>query len=152
MNPPERYDAFLSYRSSSSGKKAVQLRQALHSLGKRHGLGEAIEIFLDLNSLKAGSLGENIAEALEASRTFVLLVDSTTHESPWVTREIEAWLASGGSPERLFLVRNDQNLDLSWNSKTGTFASVDLLPPPLRGLTDPLPCLRQDACSVPLAC
>ncbi len=134
MNPPERYDAFLSYRSSSSGKKAVQLRQALHSLGKRHGLGEAIEIFLDLNSLKAGSLGENIAEALEASRTFVLLVDSTTHESPWVTREIEAWLASGGSPERLFLVRNDQNLDLSWNSKTGTFASVDLLPPPLRGL------------------
>ncbi|WP_329000362.1 toll/interleukin-1 receptor domain-containing protein [Kribbella sp. NBC_00709] len=130
--PVAGYDAFVSYRSASSGRQARQLDRALFHLGKRHRTDRAPNVFLDTSDLVAGTLNEKIERALDVSRSLVVLLDSTTKESPWVAKEIEYWLANGGAAERLFLVRTDPALNLSWDRAANGFARPDELPTPLR--------------------
>ena len=63
-----------------------------------------------------------------------MLLDQTTRDSRWVEEEIATWLAHGGDPERLFLVRTSPELDLSWGE--GGFAHPEQLPKPLRTAFD----------------
>ncbi|MGW6194794.1 TIR domain-containing protein [Kribbella sp. NPDC055110] len=128
------YDAFVSYRSGSSGRQARQLSRALFNLGKRHLNDRNLNVFLDANRLVAGALDANIKRALKASRALVVVLDASTKRSTWVAEEIEYWLANGGSSDRLFLVRTDPELDLSWNKDAKGFASPEQLPAPLRSL------------------
>ncbi len=128
----ERYDLFISYRSAKSGRHATALRRALYAFDKRHSNGD-LRVFLDRISLKNGPLSEHIKEGLKRSRCLVVLVDSTTFESPWVNTEIATWLENGGSAEKLFLIKTDQ-VDLTWNEKNGDFRSPEQLPPALRGV------------------
>ena len=66
--------------------------------------------------MKNGPLSKHIEEGLRRSRCLVVLVDSTTRESPWVDTEITTWLENGGSAEKLFLIKTDQ-VDLTWDEE-----------------------------------
>jgi hypothetical protein len=135
LNDPVRgYDAFISYRSASSGRHARQLSRALHALSRRHLKDRRLSVFLDTDILNAGGLDTALKNALSASRALVVLLDPTTADSPWVAAEIEHWLASGGAPERLFLVRTDPQLDLTWDREASGFRDAEPLPAPLRTL------------------
>lgn len=126
----EQYDAFISYRTGQSSKAAEYVNTALHNLGRRHQAGRPMRIFLDKSSLATGGLTRNIEDALLRSKNLIVLLDETTHESPWVSLEIARWLEGGGNPEHLYLVRTSPELDLSWN-EVG-FVHPDRLPAPLR--------------------
>ena len=128
------YDLFISYRSEKSGRHAVALRDALYALDKRTQGDRPMRIFLDRISLKTGGLGPNITRGLESSRHLVVLLDETTVKSAWVEQEIREWLAAGGTPDRLHLVRTSAQLNLDWNKTTGNFHAPDALPPALSGL------------------
>lgn len=128
----ERYDAFISYASASSGRHARQINRALFRLGRRHLKGRSLNVFLDVTSLKAGDLGRNIENALERSNALLVLLDRTTKDSPWVTRELEHWFTHGGGHDRTFLVRTDPELDLTWDEQARGYRSPEGLPVPLR--------------------
>lgn len=128
----ESYDLFISYRSAKSGRHATALRRALYAFDKRHA-NVGLRIFLDRISLKNGPLSKHIEEGLRRSRCLVVLVDSTTRESPWVDTEITTWLEKGGSAEKLFLIKTDQ-VDLTWDEGKKDFRSPEQLPPALCGL------------------
>lgn len=130
----DRYDAFISYRSASSGRHARHISQALFRLSKRHLDSGDLRLFLDTSTLNAGDLGRNIENALAHSTAVVVLLDATTKDSPWVRRELTYWFTHGGSPERTFLVRTDPALDLSWNEREGRFNHPGHLPTPLRSV------------------
>jgi hypothetical protein len=130
----ESYAAFLSYRSTSLAP-AKQIRKALLALARRHG-AEQFRVFLDTSSLLVGSLNAEITGALEGSQHLVVLLGHDTAGSTWVEREIEHWLAHGGSPDRLFLVRLEPAVDLTWDEATGTFAHPEAVPAPLRSCFD----------------
>jgi hypothetical protein len=132
VNPQSApFDAFISYRSSSSGQQARNISKALFALSKRHLHDRNLRIFLDTKALSAGNLDDNITQALDRSRCLVACLDKTTVDSPWVAKEIEYWLSHGGSSTRLFLARTG-DVDLRWNSSTGKFVNEELLPEPLR--------------------
>jgi hypothetical protein len=128
----EGFDVFVSYRSASSRPQAQQVSLALFNLSKRHLVGRNLRVFLDTDDLTAGSLDRNITRALDGSRTLVVCLDPTTVDSPWVSKEIDYWLTHGGHPSRMFLVRTNPALDLSWDAERGTFTAADAIPVPLR--------------------
>ncbi|CAM3974580.1 TIR domain-containing protein [Smaragdicoccus niigatensis] len=129
-----RYDAFISYRTTTSAKAAKQLQRALVSLSKRHGTDRRIALFLDIQSLIAGELEAEIKSALESSRSLIVLLATGTKESPWVDKEIEYWLGHGGDLSRFFLVRHDPRVNLEWNEVDQNFAFPEGLPTSLSGL------------------
>ena len=126
------YDLFISYRSAKSGRHATALRRALYAFDKRHA-NVGLRIFLDRISLKNGPLSKHIEDGLRRSRCLVVLIDSTTRESPWVDTEITTWLKNGGSAEKLFLIKTDQ-VDLAWDKEKKNFRSPEQLPPALCGV------------------
>lgn len=130
----DTYDAFISYRSARSGEHARQLRGALAGLHSYRSEARPLRVFLDRISLRAGELDDRIIAALRVSRHLIVVLDRTTHESNYVNMEIQEWRAAGGSPDRLFLVRTDAELDLGWDDETGNFRNPDALPPALSGI------------------
>ncbi|RKT88764.1 TIR domain-containing protein [Saccharopolyspora antimicrobica] len=127
----QRYHAFISYHSPAR-REAKRLKHVLHAIAKRHDAGADFAVYLDTSDLRPGSLGGEIRSALAQSRCLIVLLDRTTVRSSWVAQEIELWLAGGGSPQRLFLVRLDPELNLAWDADRGTFADAEALPAPLR--------------------
>jgi len=127
----EGYDAFISYKRSSH-LAARRLRDDLYSVAKRHRGDDGLRVFLDTAHLRPGSLTAEIRAAVEKSRNLVVVLDTETVESPWVAAEVEHWLATGGTRDRLFLVRVDERLDLAWG--TSGFRSPQGIPAPLRDL------------------
>ncbi|WP_169515793.1 toll/interleukin-1 receptor domain-containing protein [Amycolatopsis nigrescens] len=128
-----RYHAFISYRSTAR-RAAKRLKHDLYAIAKRHAAGTGFAVYLDTSDLRPGPLSEEILTAVAQSRCLIVLLDRTTVESSWVAQEISHWLDSGGSPERLFLVRLDPELNLDWDPARGTFREPDALPAPLREL------------------
>ena len=129
-----RYDAFISYRASTSARAARQLQRALGALSKRHRPDYPLNIFLDTQSLVAGGLDDAIKAALDDSRALIVLLAPGTKDSPWVDMEIRYWLEHGGSLDRLFLVRHDPALDLSWSDGDRNFVDPHAIPSALSGL------------------
>ncbi|MFE7740720.1 TIR domain-containing protein [Nocardia sp. NPDC057455] len=126
---PTRFDAFISYRAQTSSKAAHQLQRALVALSKRHRPdGDLISLFLDTQSLIAGKLSGEIKDALENSRSLIVLLGPDTYKSPWVDLEIRHWLDNGGDVSRLFLVRHDPSVDLKWDDDRNDFAEPRFLP------------------------
>jgi hypothetical protein len=129
-----RYDAFLSYKSSSSSRAARRLVRHLLAISKRHRGEREPRIFYDQFSLPPGRLRQGLVEAVRAARHLVVLVDEEVGESEWVATEIREWRDAGGVPDRLFLVRTSREADLSWAG--GGFADPGVLPEPLRDYFD----------------
>lgn len=129
-----RYDAFISYRASTSARAARQLQRALGALSKRHRPESPINIFLDTQSLVAGGLDDAIKAALRDSRALIVLLAPGTKDSPWVDLEIRYWLENGGNLDRLFLVRHDSALDLRWSDADRNFIDPYAIPSALSGL------------------
>lgn len=130
----ERYDAFISYKTSTSRRSARRLNRHLLSIAKRHKGISAPKIFHDQYSLPPGRLREGLLDAVRSSRHLIVLIDREVAQSEWVAEEIQEWLAAGGTLDRLFLVRTDRQVDLSWDRATGSFAHQHFLPAPLRNL------------------
>jgi hypothetical protein len=130
----DSYGAFISYKASSSSAQARSIRKTLLSLAARHHSGNEFRVFVDENSLLVGDLTAKITDALERSDHLVVLLARDTKGSPWVEREIAYWLSHGGAADRLFLVRVDPDLDLTWNDRESRFEHPELLPPSLRSL------------------
>jgi hypothetical protein len=131
------YDAFISYRSESSGAHARALRDGLMAMDRRRAdreerQGAPMRVFLDHSSLLTGSLSDNLRAGIARSRHLVVLLDDMTFRSVWVDREIGEWLGAGGTPDRLFMVRTSRDLDLTWDEDRGAYLAADLLPVSLR--------------------
>ncbi|GGM60281.1 hypothetical protein GCM10011608_51660 [Micromonospora sonchi] len=133
MNEQTRYHAFISYHSSGR-RVARRLKRDLYAIAKRHAAGAGFAVYLDTSDLRPGPLSDEIRTAVAQSRCLIVLLSRVTVESSWVAQEISHWLASGGTADRLFLVRLDPELDLSWDDSAGTFRNPLALPAPLRGL------------------
>jgi hypothetical protein len=130
------HDVFIAHRRASSGRAARRLRQGLVQVAARQEGRPPLLVFLDVRSARSGPVHEEVLDAARRSAHLVVVLDRQTHESAWVADEIEAWLAGGGEPGRLHLVRSDQRLDLTWDEAAGTFAHADQLPAPLRRAFD----------------
>ena len=90
---PLIYDAFLSYSHAADGLLAPRLQSALHRFAKPWWKRRALHVFRDDASLAANPhLWASIAEALNQSDWFVLLLSPDAAQSRWVNKEIEFWL------------------------------------------------------------
>ena len=114
------YDAFISYSHAMDGRLAPALQSALQRFSKPWYRLRALRVFRDNASLSANpALWSSIESALGQSRWFVLLASPGSAASPWVAREVEAWLAANGT-ERLLVAVTDG--ELSWDEASGGFA------------------------------
>jgi WD40 repeat protein len=87
-----RYDAFISYSHDADPRLASALQSALHRFAKPWYRLRSLKVFRDNASLSANpALWDSIVDALQASRTFVLLASPEAKESRWVAREAEWW-------------------------------------------------------------
>ncbi|MFT4215173.1 MAG: toll/interleukin-1 receptor domain-containing protein [Microbacterium sp.] len=130
QSAPQGFDVFISYRSTAT-VQARAVKAALQGLAGNGPDHAPFRVFLDQSSLKPGDLSNEIRTALDRSHALVVLLARDTHESKWVNDEIAHWLANGGSPDRLFLVRLD-DIDLTWDDTNGGFLHPDALPQALR--------------------
>jgi hypothetical protein len=128
------YSAFISYKAGRSRWRALRLLRGLRAVARRHPNHPDFNVFLDRTSLRTGPLERGILTALRRSRSLVVLLDRDTPRSQWVSDEIDYWLGSAGSVDRIHLVRADRKLDLSWDDAKADFAKADHLPAPLREL------------------
>ena len=88
------YDGFVSYSHASDDLLAPRLQAGLQRFAKPWWKRRALRMFRDESSLSANPhLWSSIAEALDDSRWFVLLLSPDAAASPWVNREVEYWLA-----------------------------------------------------------
>jgi len=100
----ERYDAFISYSHVASSQVAQAIQNGLQHLAKPFYKLRAIRVFRDETDLSAATdLGNEIREALEQSRFFVLLASPDAARSDWVRQEVQYWLKHKDR-ERLLIV------------------------------------------------
>jgi hypothetical protein len=125
------YDAFISYKSSTSRRLAHRLNQDLLTIARRNKGRRVPRIFFDQFTLPPGHLREGLLNAVRASRHLIVLIDREVARSGWVNEEIVEWLAAGGASDRLFLVRTDRKVDLSWDQANNSFRHPEVLPPAL---------------------
>lgn len=129
-NPPPNWDVFVSYRTASGRKVARRVQEVLERSAER--VGRELKVFRDETSLElAGSLPDSIQEQLSRSRFLVVVLEEETARSTWVGREIDFWLANGGAPDRLLLVRGSPSLHLFWDDTVHQLISTAPLPGPL---------------------
>ncbi|WP_432559348.1 hypothetical protein [Granulicoccus sp. GXG6511] len=124
------HDVFLSCCGERAEQAAVLVRAALIEFGKRHRPQWERRIFIDRLALKAGEPDARAIEPLVASRVLVVVLDRETAGSTWANSEIETWLATTGSTDRLLLVSCSPELDLTW--RQGSFVRADHVPPVLQ--------------------
>jgi WD40 repeat protein len=119
----ERYDAFISYSHVASGHVARAIQNGLQHLAKPFYKLRAIRVFRDETDLSAASdLGNEIREALEKSRYFVLLASPEAARSNWVRQEVQYWLEKK-DPERLLIVCTQGSI--AWRDGDGRPGSGD---------------------------
>lgn len=127
----KRYDAFISYSHSADGRLAPAVQAGLQRLARPWYRIRALRVFRDETGLAVNPhLWTSISQALDDSEYFVLLASPDAAASPWVGREIEAWLATR-SPERILPVLTDG--ELVWDAAAGRYDPVasTALPPAL---------------------
>ena len=121
------YDGFVSYSHAGDDLLAPRLQAGLQRFAKPWWKRRALRIFRDESSLSANPhLWSSIADALDQSGWFVLLLSPEAAESPWVDREVEYWLANK-DPERIIPVLTDGEFGWADGDVTG-----DAVPPALQ--------------------
>lgn len=127
---PGRYDAFISYSHAADGLLAPRLHTGLHRFAKPWWKRRAMRVFRDEASLAANPrLWPSIAEALDDSAWFVLLLSPEAARSAWVNREIDYWLQHK-DPERIIPVVTDGTF--AWSGSDFDHDS-SAVPPALMG-------------------
>lgn len=102
---PCRYEAFISYSHTEYDARVAREAQRFIEgfpvpARLREGLGRSRlgKVFRDEDELAAGtSLDAGLAQALAASRWLIVVCSPTAAASPWVAREIEAFVAMHGA-------------------------------------------------------
>ena len=135
-----RYAAFISY-SSKDAAFARRLHRALEGYGIPNTLGtfdalggggkpnRIYPVFRDREELAAGDLGENIRQALNESRSLIVVCSPNAAASPWVEKEIEAFLAMGRRDRVYAIIADSAPLV----DELGTDATARSFPPAFRG-------------------
>jgi hypothetical protein len=127
------YDAFISYSHAKDKPIAAALQSVIQKLGKPWYRRRALRLFRDDTSLSATpQLWPSIEQALAQSRYLLLLSSPESAASPWVSKEVEYWLAHK-STDTLLIGVTDGTLD--WDGKKGDFRwkPIPPLPAVLRG-------------------
>jgi TIR domain len=102
-----RYDAFISYSHSADAQLVPELQRLIRRVGEPWYSRGTLRIFRDQTNLQLSeSLWGSIEDALEASKSFVLMASPAAAESSWVGREVQFW-CQHCSPSS-FLYRSDQ--------------------------------------------
>ena len=123
------YDGFISYSHAADGLLAPRLQAGLQRFAKPWWQRRALRVFRDESSLSANPhLWSSIAEALDSSEWFVLLLSPDSAASPWVNQEIEYWKANR-DPSRILPVLTDG--EFGWD---GADVSGSAVPDQLRGV------------------
>lgn len=100
-----RFDAFMSYSHGADGQLAPRLQAALQRFAKPWWRRRAVRVFRDESSLSVNPhLWSSIAEALDDSRWFILVMSPEAARSEWVNREIEHWTVGDGASRILPVV------------------------------------------------
>ncbi len=114
------YHGFISYSHAADGKLAPALQKGLHRFAKPWFRVRELHVFRDEANLAANPhLWDSIAEALDASRFYVLLASPQAAESPWVAQEARRWIVSDEGCQRLLIGWTDG--DLVWDDRSGDF-------------------------------
>jgi tetratricopeptide (TPR) repeat protein len=127
------YDAFISYSHAKDRNLATRLQRLMQRLGKPWYVRRAMRVFRDDTSLSATPhLWPTIAEALQASRYFVLIASSEAAASRWVFQEAEYWIAHKSADTLLLALAAGE---LAWDKAANDFAwsSATPLPASLKG-------------------
>src|SRR5688500_7212506 len=135
------YDGFVSYRHSEREKAiARKIQEALHRFARPFWKLRAVRLYRDETNLSARpDLWGTIAQALDASRFFLLMASPEAASSKWVGREVEHWLHRRGTAG-LIIVRADGSVMWDGESRRFNAAHTTALPAPLleRLDTEPL--------------
>jgi formylglycine-generating enzyme required for sulfatase activity len=141
-----RYAAFVSY-SSKDAAFAKRLHRALEGYGIPSTLGRfdtlggggkpnrVYPVFRDREEMAAGDLGQRITTALRESRSLIVVCSPNAAASPWVEKEIEAFLALGRRDRVFAIIAPTAPLV----DENGADATARSFPPALRGdvMADP---------------
>ena len=101
--PGRKYTAFISYSHTEDLSLAASIQSALQSFARPWYKAYALRIFRDKASLAANpALWGAIARALDDSEFLLLLASPAARASPWVDREIEAFLTTR-APDKLLI-------------------------------------------------
>ncbi len=131
LQVPTTYDGFISYSHAADDLLAPRLQAGLQRFAKPWWKRRAVRIFRDESSLAANPhLWSSIAEALDDSGWFVLLLSPDAASSEWVGKEIEHWVANKDSGRILPVVTDGE---FTWNDGDVAGSSV---PPALHGVFD----------------
>lgn len=128
----ERFEAFISYARTASGRLAIDLQNELERFAKPWNRLRVIRVFRDDSSMSANTaLWSTIEKGLQESEWFILLATPSAAASEYVNNEVAWWVAHKGA-ERILLVHHAGTL--SWDRALGDFSSdTDAVPPALRG-------------------
>jgi WD40 repeat protein len=108
------YKAFISYSHTADSKLAPALQSALRRIGIPWYRRAPFRIFLDNSSLSANpALWQAIESALGQSEYLLLFASTLSAQSPWVTKEIDWWLANRPASKILLLVTDGE---INWRS------------------------------------
>jgi hypothetical protein len=119
---------------ADNGQVADAITQGLQVFGKAWYRARALRVFRDNTSLAATSnLWSALEQALQSSRFLIVLASPAAAASPWVNREITAFLRHRGA-ERVLLAVTDG--EAAWDERAGDFAPdrSTAVPPALFGV------------------
>ena len=89
------YDAFISYSHAADRNLAVALQRGLSQFAKPWYRRRALHVFRDDTALAVSPhLWSSIVEALDGSRTLILMASPEAAASEWVNRELDHWTAT----------------------------------------------------------
>lgn len=116
-----KYDAFISYSHSDCGTIAPAIQKAIENIGKPWcQIKRSLNIFRDETNLGANPhLWENIENALEESKNFILLASPKAGKSDWVTKEIEKWAEKDSSFQKFTIVITSGTIE--WDKSNNDF-------------------------------
>jgi WD40 repeat protein len=135
-----RYQAFMSYSHAADGKLAPALQHALQTFAKPWNRLRAIRVFRDKTGLTANpGLFSAIIAALDDAAFFMLLASPASAQSHWVGKEVEHWLATRRSADRVLIVLTDGQIAWDEQAKDFDWRVTDALPRMLHGAYDEEP-------------
>ena len=113
------YQAFISYSHATDGKLAPALQSALQGFAKPWNRLRAIRLFRDQTNLATNpDLWPSIEKAIDDSEYLLLMASPDAANSPWVPREVDAFLRTN-PPEKILLILTDG--DLNWDERAVDF-------------------------------
>ena len=131
--PGRKYSAFLSYSHTEDLRLAASVQSALQGFARPWYKTYALRIFRDKASLAANpALWGAILRALDDSEYLLLLASPAARASPWVAREIEAFLTTR-APDKMLIALTRGVIAWDAASRDFNWATTTALPDGLRG-------------------